>query len=640
MTPPANFSGVPQQPQALPPYGVNPQQQQPVQQQPQVPQQFGNVPANFQGQSPYSTPPATMMRSGRASLEQLQQQIDQLENQPLPAGGNPLLAGAITLGATAALTTGVSEGAYRWGLDTKLAHAKNGTETPAERLTPKREADIRKQVEAAKLDALNEAKVNKHFADHKTIINGIVSDAVNIENAIDKHKRKQGTLSSEYKAQLNALDEPHRLALSKIVDPTATTSLLDLDQKLQELNAATAKTPTGFDTWANELKTAQEKLSFTEQTLTKLFTENYSAIRRLDTAKDLIGMTQILALEQEAFGKKIKRPFREVKYQLDNPAGKRSSWIAKAQEFHNNDQKVGTAGTDYQQKYIQFLEERINERRFREQIGLIEVRVLNATEAADFEKWKQAPGNSRQAIDLQETFKVHQKKLLPLENEVLRIEKEYTLHKNNKNSLNKTIQKLNAPSGKSVGAIENRNHLEHQAKVEQQGKIATLEKEHTAKVQAAEAAHKVDLDTAKGKLQTLKDIQTKQPKALTVEEAVGNKKINPKQVEADAKIKINEEYANQPKGKAVHAPLDLKEAEGFGKAWQNVDELKTKGFTELAEHSSNAKWAGIKAGGLTALIGTGLTIQQFMAAGKAQEASNARDAKIAKLRSQLEQQGA
>jgi hypothetical protein len=197
MTPPANFSGVPQQPQALPPYGVNQQQQQQVQQQPQVPQQFGNVPANFQGQSPYSTQPATMMRSGRASLEQLQQQIDQLENQPLPAGGNPLLAGAITLGATAALTTGVSEGAYRWGLDTKLAHAKNGTETPAERLTPKREADIRKQVEAAKLDAVNEAKVNKHFADHKTTIDGIVSDAVGIEDAIDKQTKKIGVVTNE-----------------------------------------------------------------------------------------------------------------------------------------------------------------------------------------------------------------------------------------------------------------------------------------------------------------------------------------------------------------------------------------------------------------------------------------------------------
>ena len=138
----------------------------------------------------------------------------------------------------------------------------------------------------------------------------------------------------------------------------------------------------------------------------------------------------------------------------------------------------------------------------------------------------------------------------------------------------------------------------------------------------------------------MEDIEKKQPKALTVEEAVRDRKIEKSKLEAEAKAKIDAEYAAKPKGKAVHAPLDLKEAEGFGKAWQNVDELKTKGFTELAEHSSNAKWAGIKAGGLTALIGTGLTIQQFMAAGKAQEASNARDAKIAKLRSQLEQQGA
>ena len=80
--------------------------------------------------------------------------------------------------------------------------------------------------------------------------------------------------------------------------------------------------------------------------------------------------------------------------------------------------------------------------------------------------------------------------------------------------------------------------------------------------------------------------------------------------------------------------MTIEEAGKFGKAWQNVDDLKAKGFTELAEHSKGAKGVGWKAGALVGVIGAGLTLQQFFAAGKAQEANAAKEAKLAQLRQQ------
>ena len=127
--------------------------------------------------------------------------------------------------------------------------------------------------------------------------------------------------------------------------------------------------------------------------------------------------------------------------------------------------------------------------------------------------------------------------------------------------------------------------------------------------------------------------------------AIDESKLDAKQnkaLEADVRAKITAEQAarDKVKVKVTVDPMDMKEAKGFGKAWQNVDDLKAKGFTNLAEHSTNAKWAGIKAGGLTALIGTGLTIQQFMAAGKAQDITNARAARLDQLRQQQQLEGA
>ena len=79
-------TGLPPYPQG---YGVNPQQQQSFQQAQQLPPAFGTIPNGFQQQQ--AMPPQGMiMRSGQERVARnaaIAEQIQALENEPLPQGG-------------------------------------------------------------------------------------------------------------------------------------------------------------------------------------------------------------------------------------------------------------------------------------------------------------------------------------------------------------------------------------------------------------------------------------------------------------------------------------------------------------------------------------------------------------------------
>jgi hypothetical protein len=183
---------------------------------------------------------------------------------------------------------------------------------------------------------------------------------------------------------------------------------------------------------------------------------------------------------------------------------------------------------------------------------------------------------------------------------------------------------------------------EHQAKIK---KLDQLKKLEASKFQGQAAgmmigeAKSAQLLEAEAKLQQLKDLDASSRPAHTP-----NLKDN--KIQAEIKAEANKlaqaeldlRKANLPEP-GFKPSMAIKEAEGFGKAWQKTGELKTNGFAELAKHAETSKWAGIKAGALTFLIGGGLTLQQLAEAGKAQDASNVREARLDQLRKQ-QQMGA
>ena len=621
MTPPLNFSGVPQQPQAMPPYGIN-QPPQRMPQQPMMYQQFGVVPDSFQGQQPMMVSNAPMMRSGRANLalknQQLQDQIDTLENQPLPAGGNPVGVGALAVGAAGATAVGASEVAYRWDLDKKLAHEHNGREIPATPLTDTEKAEIRAKAEQAKLTELNDEAVKKHFATNEKTIKSIVNDALTIEDAIGKQTASIQALGTTPKDELSALQAEKRLALSKVIDDTATAPLSDLEAKIQALKTATQ--PTRHDAWIKESKRLDGAVNKAETSITEFEKAKKQSSIQIDAKKKVLALEAIQELENKAFG----APSWTEKNHSAKSAKFRDEWVKEAKAFFN-DPTVDSIDPKTQPKYMEFLTEKINERKFKKEEGIQYNETLKDGKLKAFEEWKADPANSaklEKPVDLQKTYDDN-RNLKQLEAKVTE-SKQKLIEARQQRTKAEGIRDDYKNSDKS------KPHLEYQEKLEQRDKIATIEKEHTARVKQVEATHTKALTEAKNKLTQLEGIKAKQPSKIT-KLTSGFDTTN---VEAEVLRAEEKALANKSKGKVPDLFATDAEAKGFGKAWQNVDDLKAKGFTELAEHSKGAKGVGWKAGALVGVIGAGLTLQQFFAAGKAQEANAAKEAKLAQLRQQ------
>jgi len=650
MTPPTSFSGVPQQPQALQPYGVNQQQQQ-YQQPLQVPQQFGNVPAGFTGQ-PSMTPynytyqqqpfqPANRVRSGR-SQQAVADEIQVLENTPLPAGGNPFLAGALTLGATAAVTTGVSAGAYHWGLDeTKLAHADNGTEKPADPLTDTEKAKIR----AKTLEA--QAKVNFEAANQAKIVQITGAAAtVNVAEAQTEVKNKISQLETAKSSALQKLETNNLNDLKLIVDPfnEKTLSADDLKTEIDRIKGLKEIPTDEYKTWKravegknHEIKKAEELVGRTEKALNE-------KKRQINLRELELGSKKVADLKKLAFG--------TGRNNGDLSVIQESSWGDEAAKLWNqaNPDKtpklsLNNALASDHQAYVDYFIEKINERKYKQTVIYNEKNVMgqntNRSLTADqvntpltleqrtaYETWKRANPNT--VINLEAEFKkddIHQKLVRELEKPQLH----YDNAVSNKNTLDSA--KTTLLESKSSNGVSFEAYSSDSPKL---AEIKRQELRHQNAVKLETQRHEALLSEEKRKLTKLNQLETDMAKAPP---AIDESKLDAKQkkvLEADVRAKITAEQAARDKVKVKIAvdPMDIKDAKGFGKAWQNVDDLKAKGFTNLAEHSTNARWAGFKAGALTALIGTGLTIHQFMEAGKAQDITNTRAARLDQLRRQ------
>jgi hypothetical protein len=95
-----------------------------------------------------------------------------------------------------------------------------------------------------------------------------------------------------------------------------------------------------------------------------------------------------------------------------------------------------------------------------------------------------------------------------------------------------------------------------------------------------------------------------------------------------------EQAKNKPVNTSVPDMLPER-AEGWGKAWQHdTNALKAEGFENLAKHTEHAHAMGRWAGLAVALLGTGLTIQQFMQSKEAETAAQTRSLQLAQLRRQ------
>ena len=331
--------------------------------------------------------PTNRVRSGRTQ-QAVADEIQVLENTPLPAGGNPPLAGVVTLAATAAVTTGVSEGAYRWGLDTKLAHAKNGTETPADPLTPERKDEIRASVETEKLDVVNKAKVEEYFTKNQEEIQRIVPDAITVEDAIDKQKAKIDDLKTTQQGELSTLNTQKQQALKAIVAP-ATSGVLteaEINTKVSALNVAKH---TGFDAWAKELNDLTTAKTTADNAL-KVAEDAFTNAKNAKNTKILqIGQDVIQNLERKAFGYQV--PLKPESYWGGGITLQRNSRIEQAKKWHLDAGRTFLESDFYsvaldQPKYIEWLEHKINERKFKEVHKL--KRPLNDSQKQMFEDWK------------------------------------------------------------------------------------------------------------------------------------------------------------------------------------------------------------------------------------------------------------
>jgi hypothetical protein len=510
MTPPLNFSGVPQQPQAMPPYGIN-QPPQRMPQQPMMYQQFGVVPDSFQGQQPMMVSNAPMMRSGRANLalknQQLQDQIDTLENQPLPAGGNPVGVGALAVGAAGATAVGASEVAYRWDLDKKLAHEHNGREIPATPLTDTEKAEIKIEARKDAIDKLNTEALQTFKQEQLTKAQAIVTNATSVDDAIVK------------------------------------------------LNASTPEAPTGKLLKDKDLAKLKTDIETTEDLITKK-TGEIQAVRK--SGKWLLVTDYIKPAEDIALGINF----------WDRVTRQSSNMRAEAQAA--------------------FMEPKIA--------------VLKS--------------------ELEKIAPAHKAEILKL------------IDKNNISGANQYMA-TNSLRGKGISAYlpdiktgdggnAYLDYLESQPKLNKvltEKQAIVSEQTTLAKQIEAHTKHTQDLNKLKELKKVAPPIHNTTP---TLNEQTLQAEINRRITDAESKLV-------QPK---PNTPILDADAKGFGKAWQNVDDLKAKGFTELAEHSKGAKGVGWKAGALVGVIGAGLTLQQFFAAGKAQEANAAKEAKLAQLRQQ------
>ena len=613
MTQPANFSTVPQQP--MYPYN-NQKPVQPPQQQTPTTTQFGTVPAEFTAQSANRS-----VRTGRTPQERADE-IQLLQNYPLPTGGNPLLAGAITLGATAAVTTGVSESTYRWGnggLASKLNHVDNGKKMATATLTDPDKKQITTDAQTAKLQQLQADADIAYHQTHQKTIETIIPNASSVEAAIADQTANVQALEAAKQAELTNLQSNRRASLQAIVEPNHTGQLneTELTAKVQVLNGNL--TPAGYSEWQADVKAAKMNLESANANLKDTEITYNKAQRNLNNTKQAVATQTMEALEKEAFGTKKRGLWGGEFFELKESATlQRAGWIDNARAFHNDQSVDFGGGQDSQQKYIQFLEEKINEKTFREQKRIKGYEAFTPEQQASYDAWKQKPGNVKPPVYLDEV--IAKNKVVLFEEQILQsTESNRTKAQAKKASYETAYNDL-------TDGTQYADHLNYEVNQNKQVAVAELEAKHTTAVQSAEASHTAAVADAKAKLQQLETIRQNKPTINTNDTDVKAK------IDAEVKQQLITAEEDLPKTPIAVDPMEIKDAEGFGKAWQNVDELKAKGFTELAEHSTNAKWAGIKAGALTAVIGAGLTVHQLMEAGKAQDVSNARQARLDQLR--------
>ncbi|MCX5920218.1 MAG: hypothetical protein NTW61_02670 [Candidatus Melainabacteria bacterium] len=612
MTPPLNFSGVPQQPQAMPPYGIN-QPPQRMPQQPMMYQQFGVVPDSFQGQQPMMMSNAPMMRSGRANLalknQQLQDQIDTLENQPLPAGGNPVGVGALAVGAAGATAVGASEVAYRWDLDKKLAHEHNGRESQLrEPLTDPQIQTITDGVKQAKLQELQRQADVAFYNDKQTIKEAqkIVKGSANLKDAILTQIGNIETLKNEQQKALNAFELEQRAKAYGILNHGKTTDasgkILRVDDIAKEIALLEKTTPvipavplTEVQKIESQIEAVEAQIKPKVDLLTEI-TDQRKSIRQN------IVLKEIEALEKKAFQNHL----------LD--------WgFSERQKEARNNHGTSLTSSAEQQHYLDYLQEQVNQKTYLAEVNKgekVKFGLDHLKSNTEYEDWKK--GREAKQVDdlIREADKKTKIKLSELEGKGI--------------TLNNELAPLRVEHKRLVDIDEdynNRNtpYQEYKSKMQKLDDLKLLQAEQHTPIKTKE------MGEAQKKLT---DLETIESKKLKVPEAALEKQGIKTQLDADIQQKISAKQATQPKGKVPDLFATDAEAKGFGKAWQNVDDLKAKGFTELAEHSKGAKGVGWKAGALVGVIGAGLTLQQFFAAGKAQEANAAKEAKLAQLRQQ------
>ena len=219
---------------------------------------------------------------------------------------------AITLGATATAAAGVSEGVYRWGLDTKLKNEKT-TETKGV-LPPEERQAITTDLTKQEVEKLQEKADGDYNDTHKDTLKGKTVDVV-----IAEKTQALETLQQAQKSQLDTLTQQREDGLRKIFDSKNKPSLTadQIEAKVHEVIVAknTPQSP-GYDTWKQnytKLNTTLKKAEHVHENLQKehqkilnlieadkQFLNNQANLERfkIDTNVSDIGMAEMLEFDK------------------------------------------------------------------------------------------------------------------------------------------------------------------------------------------------------------------------------------------------------------------------------------------------------------------------------------------------------
>jgi hypothetical protein len=597
-------------------------QPQPVAQPASTTPQFGQLPTNFHATAPYGTvpmgyPQQAMVRSGLRGNPQAAAAYAQLANEPLPAEGNPLLVAGGSLALAGAVSLGTTEATYRMGLDKQLANTKTTT-TPAAALTDDQKLAVEQKFVADENAKLLQEKQKEFDIAQRKEVQAIVPKVATVEEAIAIQQKKLEGFTQQQQQVKNK--QAYQLLVG---DSTKMPADFDIMKEIARLRTET-DLPSGATPPQPAVPLADVA---TLETATQQLESNINQVKAsINTSTQLSAQRQQVIIAETINDVESRFLEKNLARQPKVKAAKE----AFAQHYTAQKQPVPDLKTvDGVEAYLAFIIDSAQEKEFFKS----NPQLNPVTDKHLYQQWKvDNPSSVWNKPSLRSKFNTDS--LLNQETRTRATLKQQQTDFETDYQTKVAEHQAKVAQNKPYFEYEQkRQHLIQLEDLHAQPvvEVATPPKKEVRNLWGLLEPEQPAVDErtqAQQKLEQLEKIkQTKeQVKAPTVEVAKHQTAID---------NLIAAEQAKQPAVTTAKPAKPLAEAEGWGKAWQHdTKALKTEGFEDLAKHTDHAHAMGRWAGLAVALLGTGLTIQQFMQSKEAETAAQTRAIQLAQLRQQ------